>query len=145
MPLFTYDPKEVSILVGGVRIHGFAEGTFFTVSREKELWAKSVGSDGEGIRSKSNDRSGRAAMTLQDSSDSNLVLQAFQTADDLTGSGIITLKVKDKNGSDNVIAPQVWVVGPPDLEKAQEAGAVEWFLDSVDIEIFHGGMNLVVP
>ena len=38
-------------------------------------------------------------------------------------NGIGPVKVKDKNGNDNAIAAQAWIVKPSDMEKAQASPA----------------------
>ena len=53
---------------------GFADGTFLTVDRDDDQWAKVTGADGTSTRIKSNNRSGNMTLTLKQSSPSNDVL-----------------------------------------------------------------------
>lgn len=43
MSVRTYDPKQVIITVGGIPMSGFADGTFLTVDRDDDQWAKVTG------------------------------------------------------------------------------------------------------
>ena len=57
MSVRTYDPKQVIITVGGVPMSGFADGTFLTVDRDDDQWAKVTGADGTSTCIKSSCRS----------------------------------------------------------------------------------------
>ena len=64
MALKTYDPKQISVIVGGAIISGFADGEFVTTERNEDAFTLNVGADGEGGRVKSNNKSGRITLTL---------------------------------------------------------------------------------
>ena len=55
MSVRTYDPKAVAVLIGGVPIGGFADGTFISVERDNDTFQKVSGSDGIVSRAKSNE------------------------------------------------------------------------------------------
>lgn len=54
----TYDPSQVVATVGGRPLAGFAPGTFIEAERAEDAYSMTVGIDGEGTRSKSNNKSG---------------------------------------------------------------------------------------
>ena len=57
--LGTYDPKEVSLSLGGVNISGFGDGTFITIARtDNETYKLHVGAHGESARTKNNNETG---------------------------------------------------------------------------------------
>lgn len=134
-----YDPKEVSIIIGGNIATGFADGTYLMVERNNPSWNLNIGSDGEGVRAKSNDKSGRFVLTLQQGSPMNDILSGFYQADELASSGTFSVLVKDNNGSSLHAAASCWVVQPASAEYAREIGSREWTIETDALETFIGG------
>jgi len=140
--LRTYDPKSVSIIVGGNIMTGLADGTFLTVERDEDAFALNIGSDGEGVRSKSNNFSGTFTLTIQQGSPSNDVLSAFAQADELSGSGVVSVLVKDNNGNSLHVAETAWVQKAADAEYARESGDREWVIRTDKLTTFVGGNDV---
>lgn len=130
MAVKTYDPKQIILIVGGNQMSGFADGTFITVERIEDAFSMQVGVDGEGTRSKSNNRSGRVTFSLMQSSDSNQVLSALALADDVSNAGAVPLMVKDNNGDSLYIAETAWIKKVADSPFAREAGPREWVMET---------------
>lgn len=139
MPVFTYDPKQVSVIVGGQIGQGFADGTFVKVERNDPAFNLKVGVDGEGTRAKSNNKSGKVTITLMQSSSFNDVLSGFAAADELANAGVVPVLVKDNSGRSLFACATAWVQKYPDSEFAKEVGTRTWVLETDDIEIFVGG------
>jgi len=139
MSLKTYNPKEVSVIVGARVITGFAEDSKVIVARENDSWAKVAGVDGEVTRSKSNDKSGSITINLMQSSDDNAFLTALYQSDELSGAGVVPVTVKDNSGTSLYIAPEAWIRKPPDSEFSREAGPREWILDCAELTMNVGG------
>lgn len=135
----TYDPSQVAIIVGGFQVTGFADGTFLTVERNADNFALYIGTDGEGTRAKSNNKSGRMTFTLAQSSDANAFLSALVTADELSNSGIVPVLVKDNSGSSLYSAETAWIVKHPAAEFGREIGTREWILETDNLAVFTGG------
>lgn len=131
MSVKTYNPKEVTVSFGGNVLTGYAEGTAVTVEYNEDAWTLQVGVDGEGTRSKSNNRSGRVTLSLMQSSLSNAILTAIAEADRLSNSGALPLLVKDNSsrGSQHM-AETAWIVRVPSAEYAIEAGPREWVFET---------------
>lgn len=140
--VLTYDPKNISVIVGGKIAHGFSDGSFIKVSRNEQEFNLKVGVDGEGTRAKSNNKSGKIEMTLMQSSSFNDVMSAFASADELANAGVIPVLVRDNNGTTLCTALTAWVQKYPDVEFAKEVGTRQWILETDDIEIFVGGNNI---
>jgi len=134
----TFDPKQVSVIVGGHIVQGYADGTFVECARNNDTWTRSGGADGEQTRSKSNDRSGTITITLMQSSVSNAVLEGYAIADEATNAGVVPSLVKDNNGSEIVTAAQSWVQKPADKGHAKETSDRVWVLETGEL-IFAGG------
>lgn len=140
MAVKTYDPAGLNVIVGGNIMSGFADGTLVRVERNSDLWTVQVGSDGEGTRSKSNDRSGRITISLMQTSESNDVLSALALVDEQTNAGAVPIEIKDVNGTSLHIAETAWIVKPADAEYSKEAGPREWVFET-DILVSFVGSN----
>ena len=121
-----YDPKKISIIVGGRQIKGLSDGTFLVITRDTESFTDGVGSDGEVARSRSNDNRGSMALTLQQTSDSNDYLAGLLTLDELAGDSIFNVLVRDQLGRALYEAAEAWIQKPADSEFANESGSREW-------------------
>lgn len=137
--VFTYDPKQVTVILGGKIGHGFADGTFITLKRNEDAWNLKVGTDGEGTRAKNNNKSGQLVMTLMQSSSYNDVLSAFAAADELSNTGAIPLLFKDASGRTLASALTAWVKKLPDSAFAKETESREWTIETDELNLFVGG------
>lgn len=135
----TYDPLKVSFTFLGIAIKGFAKGTMIKVSRNSDNYKLAIGSQGEGCRTRSQDKSGTIEITLMASSPSNDYLSACVDADDLNGSGVGTGMVKDAGGTALASAQNAWVRKIADLERGEEHGDVTWIFESDSVAIQQGG------
>lgn len=139
MPVRTYDPKSVQIIVGVNPMGGFADGTFATVAYENDAFTKISGADGDVSRSKSNDSTGTLTLTLAQTSPSNDVLTAVAIADRTANNGIVPIAVKDLSGRSTYVSAFGWIRKQPDSEYAKEITNREWILDLADLDMFNGG------
>lgn len=139
MSVKTYDPAAVNIIFAGIPIDGFADGTFITVARDNPSYNLSIGSDGEGARAKSNDKSGTVTITLMQNSRTNDLLSALSIADELSGDGIGPFLMKDLSGRTLCAAETAWLEKPSDVEFAREITNREWVIKTDALDIFAGG------
>src|SRR6056297_3124698 len=91
----TYAADQVRIVVGGVPISGLADGTFVSISRDEQAYNKTTGADGTTSRSRTGNRAGTIAITLQQTSPSNDVLSGFMLADEASDQGVVPVLIKD--------------------------------------------------
>lgn len=138
----TYDPKLYALVIGGIPVSGFADGTFFRASRASDTFTKQVGGMGEVTRSHQHDRSGEFAFTLQQTSLYNDVLSAIHRRDEEKNAGVTSIIVKDAAGTTVCSASQAWIRKPPDVELGKDNSNREWILDVGDYEVFIGGSNI---
>lgn len=143
MAVKVYDPKSVIISVGTFVLEGFADGTFVTVERNEDSFTLQVGSDGEAVRSKSNNQSGRITAQLLQSSPANDLLSALHATDENSpsGDGIVPVIVKDLNGTSLYTAQHAWIVKGPSAEYGREATAREWVIETNKLIANYGGNN----
>jgi len=140
MALHTYDAAQVAIVFAGIPVDGFADGTFLSVEQNEDSFSLQVGTDGEGCRSKSNNRSGRVTFTLGQWSKTNDLLSALHQLDINTpnGDGIGPLLIKDLSGTSLDAAEKAWIVKPPAAAFAREAESREWIIETHELQQFHG-------
>ncbi len=139
MSVKTYDPKAVEIIFAGIPIEGFADGTFITVTRDNPSFNSLVGSDGEGARALTNDKSGTVTLTLLQTSVTNAALSAVINLDENTGDGVAPLLIKDNSGTTLSSAETAWLEKPADVEYGREIANREWTIKTDSLEIVHGG------
>lgn len=131
----TYDFKQVSVLVGVRQIEGFEGGTSITAERDTDSFTKKVDIDGSVTRSRSNNSAGRISFTLNQYAASNGYLQTLMNLDERTGTGVVPVKIVDKNNPNTeiVVALKAWVMKPSNRVYETESGAREWVIDCADL------------
>jgi hypothetical protein len=144
MALYSFDPKELSVIVGPYIIRGFSDSQV-TLARTNPAWELVVGADGEATRVKSNDRSGTVTISLQQSSPSNDELTTLALADELSNTGLFPLFVKDNLGTTLCSAETAYIEKFPDAAFAKTAQTREWVIRADDLHMFIGGNNVSVP
>lgn len=134
-----YNAADVTIIVAGIPISGFSDGDVITVERDEDAFTKQVGTDGEVTRSKSNNKTGTATITLMQTSSANALLSALAALDELTGAGVGSFQMKDNSGYTVHSAQNSWVRKMPSSTWAREAGPREWVVDLDKLIAYEGG------
>lgn len=139
MALKTYDPKKITLIVGGAIISGYADGTFVDTVRDTDTFTKAAGADGEVARVKQNDKSGSITITLMQTSDSNLVLSAIAALDELSNTGVVPTLLKDLSGTTLVTAARSWISKQPATPLGKDVQNREWVLHTDELIQVVGG------
>lgn len=129
--LGTYDPKEVSLVLGGYTVSGFGDGTFITIARaDNELYKMHVGAHGESARTKNNNTTGTITFTLKQTSPSNKILDGLKN-----NSATFPVLCKDNSsGSKHICSSaEAWVHTDPDIERAAEESMIEYVVMCSDL------------
>lgn len=129
-----YDPKQVVISWNGIVIDGFADGTYISVERNEDMFALTVGADGETTRTKTNNRSGRITVTLMQTSSANALLAAAHNLDDQTGVNNGPFLMEDLLSGTIIFGANTWITKMPVVEKGKEASNREWVFESADLQ-----------
>lgn len=137
--VLTYDPAQVTMIVGSKIMSGFADGTFIVAERNEQAFNLKVGVDGEGTRAKSNNKSGKVTITLMQSSSSNDELSGFAAADEFSNTGAVPILLKDASGRTIISAVTAWVQKYPNSEFQKEVTTRAWVMETDELEIFVGG------
>jgi hypothetical protein len=139
MSVKTYNGAQVSIIFAGIPFEGLADGTFVTIKRNSDSFTDQVGSDGEGARAATNDKSGTVTVTLMQTSLTNDALSSLARMDELIGSGVAPLLVKDNSGRSIAQAETAWILKPADMEFGRELSNREWVFKTDDLDVHIGG------
>jgi hypothetical protein len=135
----TYDPGQVVVAVGGNILSGFAEDGLVEVERAEASFVLHVGADGEVTRSRNRNRSGTVKVKLIRTSSSNDVLAGLLRADELFGTGVFPISVKDLLGTTIHFGQSAWVERPPTDTFDKEANEREWTISVGDLDMNPGG------
>ncbi len=141
MTVRAYDPKEISVIVGGHAVGGFAEGEFVRIEPNADEFADVAGSQGSVSRARTSDRRATMTIILQQTSPSDDVFTAFPELDRTTpnGGGIVSVMLRDGQGTTLVRAVEAWVMRRPDLTFSNEITNREWAFRLAEAFYFTGG------
>lgn len=134
MPAKTYNAKQVSVILGGFPISGFADGQFLSIVPNADLYELTVGTDGDGTRSAQNNKSAQITLSLLQSSVSNAVLESLAE-----GEETFALLIKDNSGSTIYSAATAWVRRRPDANFDRTVGQRDWLLETDELIGAEGG------
>lgn len=137
--LRTYDPKNVSVIVGLFPIGGFADGKAIRVVRSTDTFEMIHGIGGVISRAKTLDKSGEITLTLEQTSMSNDILSGLMIADDLANSGVVPVLIVDTSTKSVFVSAFAWIKKPAEVDYSKTLSQREWTLDAVDIDVFIGG------
>lgn len=143
MSFSEYDPKKITITLGGVVVTGYADGTFVGFERTSDAYTMTTGADNLTTRVKSNDKSGTITITLQQSSVTNNILSSFAALDESANVGVFSFLMKDILGTTLVTAKAAWVKKLPAIEFGNELTNREWVLDCSDSKVTAGGNTVI--
>ena len=133
------DPKLYQLVVGGVPISGYSDDSMIKVSRLEDAWNLTVGADGEGTRTKTNNKSGQIEISLKQSSASNAHLSSLALADELENAGLVPSMVKDGNGNSIYMAEQSYVKKHADAELNKTATDRVWIIETDALQMLTAG------
>ena len=138
----TYSPADIILTLGTIRIQGYAKGTFVKVGRNSESVKLDIGSLGDAVAVTMLDRSGKAVITLQQASSSNSDLSALMRAQELAGRALpLTFQMVNLNGATIHHDASAFLEKPPDEERGDDAGNVEWTIICPRLDMTHGGAS----
>lgn len=135
-----YNADQVTVAYGPVLLgSGQADGEFLRVEQEADDFEDVVGSGGEVVRSKTNDRRATVTVILLQTASENDLLSALHAVQRETGLGSEPLLIKDQNGRAIYKAEQAWIMRGPDASFDRSATSREWAIRCADLVRFDGG------
>lgn len=139
-----YDPQQIIMNVGGRDVSGYAAGTFLEMERNVDAAELVVGADGESTRARKQNRSGLFKITLQQSSPLNDYFSSLANADELAlPTAIVSILVKDSNGTTIGQAKQAWVKKKPATPFSDTVENREWQFETGNLDYTVGGETLL--
>lgn len=136
----TYDPKQVQVIVGGIPLRGYADGSFIRVAPRNAAWVLDVGADGEAARAKSNDYSGSIEVELMQSSESNIHLSNVLLVDKTNNAGVVPITIRDTSGRSLHFSEQCFLEQAPESAYSKSNETRVWRFLCADMDInFVGG------
>tara|TARA_R110002020_G_scaffold237085_2_gene449364 strand:- start:752 stop:1222 length:471 start_codon:yes stop_codon:yes gene_type:complete len=117
---YVYSSREVQIAWSGVPLFGRSEDSFISIVRTTDLTSTNTGSDGLSEISRSPDETGTVTLSLQQGSQSNLVLSVAANLDSELVIGDLT--IIDPSGSVFCHCRQAHLQKVPDITRGVNAG-----------------------
>jgi hypothetical protein len=111
--MYSFDPAKIAVIIGGVEIQGFSDGTFVRIDAGGVDWETVMGADGDVVRVKKQNRLHTLTLTLLQTSPSNDVLSAWRVLDKATLEGAVAAVVRDLNGSTVISADYAYITEVP--------------------------------
>lgn len=139
MGIGTYAPSDVSVIIAGHIVSGYADGAFVEVDYTNDRITMQKGADGETARVITSDDSGTITLRLQQTSLSNDVLSALFEADTISKKATFPLAINDDNGNTLVGTDAAWIKKLPTVSFGNELEDREWMIDCGSIKMFVGG------
>jgi hypothetical protein len=126
----SFDPKEYTCAVAGQPVDGFMPGTGIEIEWLTDAFEDVAGMTGLVSRGRKHDRRANLTLTLQHTSQWNVILSGLHNADinARNGAGIITFFLRDKQGSTVVEAARCWVVKFPNVQVSDAVTPRVWVL-----------------
>ena len=133
--LYTFDPAQVSVIIGGVEMNGFSDGTFIEVSVNGKDWELLSGADGDIVRAKKQNRISTLSLTLLQSSGCNDILSAWRVIDKSTLSGAVAVQIRDRTGSTIISADYSFIMQPPVVKFSEGIEKRTWTITLIDASL----------
>lgn len=134
--MFTYNPKQVSVVFGGIPLSGFAEDSLVEAERDKEAYTKQVSADGPVTRTRVVDIAGKVTVHLMQTSASNDYLTSLAILDEASDAGVRPLTVRDASGRTLISCAAAWVQKLPKTDLTVKAEKRTWILDCAEMPVF---------
>ena len=114
-----YSADNVSIIVDGTPITGFADGAFADIARAVESATLFVGADGEATVVYNPNKSGSIVVRLAQTSPSNAVLSLLEAT-----RTVFAVIVKDTNGNGRITSKQISAIFAISRDRGMSNGDV---------------------
>lgn len=134
-----YRPADMSVIVNGQVISGFAEGTFITVERDEDAYTYAPSTSGEGTRVKNANKAGKITIVLNQTSPSNQIFSDAIKADELNNQGVFPVLIRDNSGNDVHKSEAAYIVKFPSTQYAKENSTREYVIQCENLEMNVGG------
>jgi hypothetical protein len=128
MTIANYLPDEVNCLALGIKLSGFANGTFISISKDRVPFQMAESADGIPSRLYNRSQTYTIQLTFHCGSPSNDILTKLWLLDESTQKGRFPLFIKDLSGSDLFFSTSAWIEGIPTVTKSVTMDTRTWVL-----------------
>lgn len=124
--LNVYDPKQVTLTIGGQTVTGFAEGSKLTITKTDGITSTTRGMDGDLSIDIINMADGTCTFTLLHNTSFNKTMRdwAYSYRSNSTRIPYVPFEMNDPSGGK--LATQCWLETQPDYDVAQATGEQAW-------------------
>jgi hypothetical protein len=135
-----HDPADFKMVWSNITFGGFVTGSHIEVAHRTPAATTVVGADGEGTFVVSHDKSGTIKVTIRRSHPMNRQL-SLKLAEMRAGlrTAIGPLFVENVRNKSFAKATYAAVVSTPSLVASTDDVPIEWMLEAINVDIFHGG------
>jgi hypothetical protein len=140
--IYTFVPKDVTILIGLRQMENLADGTFVEVSQANDTFkTKRVGSHVVRVMIPSDYYN--LKLTLVQTSESNEWLAASLWADRRIGEALLPVFIRDNNSGTTIASAEAWVEKEPTRKMSTSIETLEWDICMGDATIFVEGQGTI--
>jgi hypothetical protein len=138
----TYSLAEHTCLVGGIPLTEGLGSVTITPVGKRFSFKGAVDGMTTMSENKSNDNCIAKIKLGYGSSDNGIMSAVYQAArkSGAGNGGIVPFVLKDRQGNSTCVTLEAVITGWPDVERAEEAGDIEWEMYLVQPERFEGGL-----
>ena len=133
----TYDPTKIVVICGGEVIQDFVKGVFVRIEMDEERFMYERGLE-DGVRIRNINNGGKITLTLEQTSPSNVTLDAFLDEDLRSGNGYFSVLINDANTRNGLPAMvcksgACWIVNKPVTEYGDTKNNREWVIQAPNL------------
>jgi hypothetical protein len=136
MAQYNHDPKKINLILGGIPIEGFMEGSGITLEPDSDISTTSMGVDKDSTRKINSNISWSLNFTIQNGSPSNDVLNSL-----IRTQASTPFLLKDANTLNTQAVGICYPKALPSISGELEAGGREYQFTAVDVNINYGGAS----
>ncbi|MUG68642.1 DUF3277 family protein [Paenibacillus campinasensis] len=125
-----YDPNDVSVIVDGVYLTGFAE-SMVTVEKSENNFEVKVGAQGDTLRTRVRNPLGTATVTLLADSPQRKLMDTLANSGQLFSFAVI----RAGDEQESVTTEEAYIVKQPNREYGNEIGDREYEIQLLDLNI----------
>lgn len=145
--LKTYSPNQVAVIIthpatGKTHtIQGFSEDSIVQIERGAETWTMYRGADDTKTRIYNSDTSATITIPLQQTSNSNDVLQWLYEYDRarLNSDGLFSIQIKDLTGRSTYFSDEAYIGVVPNSNFSNSMELREWVIHAASLVTLIGG------
>lgn len=131
MIIASYDAKDVSVVVNGVYLTGYGEGTMVEASKDEDSFSPLVGTQGDIVRAKINNTLGTITVTLNQESPQVAYLNELSNSSEMFPISVI----KKSTTEEACGGSQAYLKRPSGLTLSAEAESREFEFQILDFFI----------